>query len=46
MRRTVVILALIFALLGAGLAGVYFWQRPMLLTGSGYACLLYTSRCV
>lgn len=37
MRRTVVILALIFALLGAGLAGVYFWQRPMLLTGSGYA---------
>ena len=37
MRRPLLVLTLVVALVATGLAGVYVWQRPLLLTGTGYA---------
>ncbi|MEI5582651.1 MULTISPECIES: serine hydrolase domain-containing protein [unclassified Agromyces] len=37
LRRTVAVVAVLVLVLIAAFAGVYLWQRPILLTGTGYA---------
>jgi CubicO group peptidase (beta-lactamase class C family) len=37
LRRTVAVLAVLVLVLIAAFAGVYLWQQPILLTGTGYA---------
>lgn len=37
LRRTLIVLAALVAVVLIGVTAVYWWQRPMLLTGTGYA---------